>query len=85
MIPFIEMLASYAGPAAILTFYGIWVYVGIKKDKFFTMDYMIYFPTLLHDYKEITKRENGRIGILYYIFITLVVIAFISILISAVL
>lgn len=74
-----ENLASYAGPGALLTLLAIWLYVGVKKGKFSVIEYMVYFPALLKQYKDITIKENGRVGILYYLFIVLVVLAFLSV------
>jgi hypothetical protein len=79
----IDSLADYSGPGVFLTLATIWLYVGIKKKKFYLLRYMVYFPALFKDYREITIKKNGKVGILYYIFIILITITFLSIFSSA--
>jgi len=82
MKEFIDNLASFTGPGAVITAFAIWIYVGSKKQKYFT--YMVNAHVLFSEYKELTRKQNGRVGILYYLFIFLIILTFISVLNSAV-
>ena len=79
----IDNIANYSGPGALITLLIIWLYVVVKKQKISFIGYMIYFPSLLSDYRELTKKEDGRAGLLYYIFIVLIIITFIFVFSSA--
>ncbi len=75
---FFDIILDYSGPGALLTLLAIWLYVIIKEQKFFNLEYAVYFPSILKAYKEITIKENGRVGWLYYLFITLIILTIIS-------
>ena len=83
MKTFFDSIADYSGPGALLTLLAMWIYVGIKKDKFSLLEYMLYIPALFREYKEITIKESGRTGWLYYLFFVLLIMTFVSIFTSA--
>lgn len=79
MKAFLDSIADYSGPGALLTLLAMWVYVVVKKQKFSLIEYMLYLPTLFKEYKDLTIRESGRVGFLYYFFFVLVILTFVSI------
>lgn len=83
MKAFIDGIADYSGPGALLTLLAIWLYVVVKKQKISFLEYMLYIPSLFREYRELTKKENGRVGWLYYLFFILIILTFISIFFSA--
>lgn len=78
----INQITDFSFPGLFVTTIVMLLYVYNKNKKKSLIDYMVYFPNILNDYKEITRKRAGKVGPLYYIFFFFVFLSFISILSS---